>query len=74
MERLEVELLPALTDNYVYLLRDHDRGTTGVVDPAEARPVLDRLAARGHKLDWVLITHHHQDHIGGLAELRAATG
>ena len=74
MERLEVELLPALTDNYVYLLRDHDSGTTGVVDPAEARPVLDRLAARGHKLDWVLITHHHQDHIGGLAELRAATG
>ena len=40
MERLEVELLPALSDNYVYLLRDNASGTTGVVDPALAPPGL----------------------------------
>lgn len=74
MSRLEVELLPALTDSYVYLLRDPATGTTGVVDPALAEPVLTWLAQRGRKLDWALITHHHNDHIGGLLEVRAATG
>ena len=74
MVKLEVELLPALTDNYVYLLHDPATGTTGVVDPAVAAPVLARLASQGRKLDWVLITHHHNDHIGGLLEVKAATG
>lgn len=74
MERLEVELLPALSDNYVYLLRDNTSGTTGVVDPALAPPVLERLRALGRKLDWALITHHHADHVGGLLEVKAATG
>lgn len=74
MERLEVELLPALADNYVYLLRDSATGTTGVVDPALAPPVLERLQALGRKLDWALITHHHADHIGGLLQVKEATG
>lgn len=74
MEQLEVELLPALTDNYMYLLVDSASGTTGVVDPAVAPPVLQRLAELGRKLDWVLITHHHADHIGGLLEVKEATG
>ena len=74
MAKLEVELLPALTDNYVYLLHDPATGTSGVVDPAVAAPVLARLASQGRKLDWALITHHHADHIGGLLEVKAATG
>jgi hydroxyacylglutathione hydrolase len=74
MALLEVELLPVLTDNYVYLIRDAATGACGVVDPAVAEPVLARLAALGRGLDWALITHHHGDHIGGLAELQAATG
>lgn len=72
--RLEVELLPALSDNYVYLLHEPDRGATGVVDPAVAAPVLEALARRGRRLDLILVTHHHGDHTGGLAELKAATG
>ena len=66
MPQLEVELLPVLTDNYVYLLRDPATGTSGVVDPAVAEPVLARLRELGRGLDWALITHHHGDHIGGL--------
>ena len=74
MAELEVELLPALSDNYIYLLWEPSSGTSGVVDPATAAPVLARLGQLGRKLDWVLITHHHADHIGGLAELKEATG
>ncbi|MFL5335918.1 MAG: hydroxyacylglutathione hydrolase [Geminicoccaceae bacterium] len=74
MAKLEVELLPALSDNYVYLLREPSTDTSGVVDPATAAPVLARLGQLGRKLDWILITHHHADHTGGLAELKEATG
>lgn len=74
MASLEVELLPVLADNYSYLLLDRASGTSGVVDPAEAAPVLARLRALGRGLNWAFITHHHGDHIGGLAELQGATG
>ena len=46
MALLEIELLPVLTDNYVYLLHDPRAGASGVVDPAVAEPVLERLRAR----------------------------
>ena len=74
MGQLEVELLPVLTDNYVYLIRDPATGSSGVVDPGVAEPVAARLKELGRGLDWVFLTHHHGDHIGGLAELQAATG
>jgi hydroxyacylglutathione hydrolase len=74
MSRLEIELLPIFSDNYVYLLRDAARGATGVVDPGAADPVLVRLQETGWKLDWILSTHHHQDHTGGNLELKRRTG
>ena len=74
MAPLEVELLPVLADNYVYLLHDPRAGASGVVDPAVAEPVLGRLRELGRSLDWILVTHHHGDHTGGLAEVKAATG
>lgn len=72
MAALEITLLPMLDDNYAYLLRDPATGTTGVIDPAESAPVLDRLA--GGRLDWILLTHHHADHIAGAPALKDATG
>jgi hydroxyacylglutathione hydrolase len=64
--------LPALTDNYIWLL--HDQQQAVVVDPAEAAPVLEALQARHLTLRAILVTHHHADHVGGVPELRAATG
>ncbi len=74
MSSLIVEMIPVLSDNYVYLLHDPASGTTGVVDPAEAAPVQERLSAKGWSLDWILSTHHHADHTGGNLELKQATG
>ncbi len=74
MSELEIEVLPALSDNYVYLLLDPATGTSGVVDPAEAAPVLARLESLGRGLDWIVSTHHHADHTAGNLELKAATG
>ena len=74
MSSLEIELLPAFADNYIYLLRDPATGASGVVDPGEARPVLDRLEQLGRGLDWILLTHHHHDHIGGVLPLKERFG
>jgi len=74
MARLQVETIPLLTDNYAYLLTEPETGLTAVVDPGEAAPVLAALEQRGRRLDWVVLTHYHADHIGGLAEIKQRTG
>jgi hydroxyacylglutathione hydrolase len=66
--RTEVIPLRAFKDNYVWTLRD--ARCAAVVDPGEAQPVLDYLAAENLRLVAILATHHHQDHVGGIAELR----
>ena len=52
----------------------HDEGRALVVDPGDAQPVLEALQRLGLQLDAILVTHHHHDHTGGVATLRAATG
>jgi hydroxyacylglutathione hydrolase len=74
MQTLELTAIPCLSDNYAWLLRDAGTGTVAVVDPGEAEPVEQALAARGLGLDLILITHHHGDHVGGVAALKAAHG
>lgn len=71
---LEVEILPVLDDNYIFLIHDPASGASAAVDPAEAEPVLELLQAKGWRLDYVLNTHHHWDHVGGNLELHAKTG
>jgi len=74
MNRLDVTLLPLLTDNYAYLLRDRATGRTAVVDPSEGEPVIRELERRGLELDFVLNTHHHWDHVGGDQTLKERYG
>ena len=71
---LELVTVPCLTDNYAYLLHDAASGHTTLVDVPEATPILNALAARGWRLDQILLTHHHADHIQGVPDVVAATG
>ena len=66
--------VPCLSDNYAWLLRDERSGATAVVDTPEVAPVVAELEARGWALTHVLNTHHHGDHVGGNAELKAKYG
>src|SRR5512145_427967 len=63
----EVVPVSAFKDNYVWTLRDAKHAA--VVDPGDAQPVLDYLAREKLKLVAILATHHHPDHVGGVAEL-----
>ncbi|HYN14121.1 MAG TPA: hydroxyacylglutathione hydrolase [Burkholderiales bacterium] len=64
---LEIVPVKAFKDNYVWTLRNATHAA--VVDPGEARPVLDYLARETLQLAAILATHHHADHVGGIAEL-----
>lgn len=66
---MQIDALPAFTDNYLWLL--HDGLHAAVVDPGDAAVVESALAARGLSLTAILITHHHADHIGGVAALKS---
>ncbi|CAI8761325.1 hydroxyacylglutathione hydrolase GloB [Pseudomonas sp. IT-P100] len=71
---IQITALPAFTDNYIWLLQDTDTRRCAVVDPGDAAPVLDWLAANpGWVLSDILITHHHHDHVGGVEQLKKAT-
>src|SRR5512145_2709184 len=64
---LDVVPVSAFKDNYVWTLRN--RTHAAVVDPGEARPVLDYLAREKLELAAILATHHHADHVGGIAQI-----
>ena len=74
VSHIDVEQIPVLKDNYVYLVRDRASGNVAVVDPAVSEPVIERLKALGWRLTHILNTHHHGDHVGGNLALKAATG
>ena len=60
--------LPAFTDNYIWLIEENGKAT--VVDPGDAKVVNSYLKENGLKLENILITHHHYDHTGGVAQLK----
>src|SRR6478672_123980 len=61
--------IPAFRDNYIWAVRNG--ANAAVVDPGDAAPVLAWLDANGVQLSAIIATHHHADHVGGIAELRA---
>ena len=66
---MQIYRISALSDNYIFLLYDADQRIAAVVDPAEARPVLQKLEELGAELVAIFNTHHHGDHVGGNAKL-----
>ncbi len=62
----------AFSDNYIWLLTNGQ--TAAVVDPGQSAPVLDTLKRHNLKLVSILLTHHHQDHVGGVSDLVAHSG
>ena len=71
---LDIVRIPVLSDNYVWLMREPQSGSVGVVDPAVAGPILQEAEKRRWKITHILNTHHHGDHVGGNLEIKKATG
>jgi hydroxyacylglutathione hydrolase len=71
---LTVHQFPCLSDNYGFLVRDDATGLAATIDTPDAATILTELTRLGWKLDLILNTHWHQDHAGGNAEIKAATG
>jgi len=65
---MNLTALPAFSDNYIWML--HDDRQAIVIDPGNAAPVAAALDAQGLALAAILVTHHHPDHVGGVAALR----
>lgn len=68
---LEILTVPCRTDNYAFLLHNDKTGETALVDAPEAAPIEAVLSERGWTLDYILITHHHYDHVDAVEPLRA---
>lgn len=64
-----VVAVPAFADNYIWMIVDKEAGVFDCVDPGEAKPVVDFMQKNSLGLRSILLTHHHNDHVGGVAEL-----
>ncbi|WP_397452221.1 hydroxyacylglutathione hydrolase [Pseudomonas sp. NA-150] len=72
---IQIDALPAFTDNYIWLLQDAASKRCAVVDPGDAAPVLAWLEQNpGWQLSDILVTHHHHDHVGGVEQLKNVSG
>ncbi|UTD30309.1 hydroxyacylglutathione hydrolase [Bradyrhizobium sp. WD16] len=67
----EIRLFPCLSDNFGYLIHDPASKATASIDAPEAAPIIKALQHEGWTLTDILITHHHADHVGAVAELKA---
>jgi len=67
---INVSTVPAFDDNYLWMVQGSVAGNAAVVDPGDAKPILDWLQKNDRQLTTILVTHHHADHIGGVARLK----
>ncbi len=67
---MRVEIIPCLQDNYSYLIIDESNKTACIVDPSEAKPIINFIEKENINLKYILNTHHHFDHIGGNKDLK----
>ena len=67
---MSVEIISCLNDNYRQLVKDDQTNVVAIVDPSEFGPCDKKIDQKYKKLDFILITHHHFDHVGGNDELK----
>jgi hydroxyacylglutathione hydrolase len=67
---MRVEVIPCLQDNYSYLIIDKSNSSACVVDPSEAKPIMNFVEKENINLKYILNTHHHFDHVGGNKNLK----
>ena len=67
---IEIIQIQLLSDNYSYIIRDKNTNITCCIDPSVAKDIVNVLQNRGIDLNFILNTHHHQDHVGGNLELK----
>ena len=67
---MKIEIIKCLQDNYSYLIIDETNLNACVVDPSEAKPIIDVIESNKINLKYILNTHHHFDHVGGNKELK----
>ena len=67
---MKIEIIKCLQDNYSYLIIDETNLNACVVDPSEAKPIINFVESNNINLKYILNTHHHFDHIGGNLELK----
>ena len=67
---MRIEIIKCLKDNFSYLIIDEQNNSACVIDPSEARPIIDHVEKFKLNLKFILNTHHHFDHIGGNKELK----
>ena len=67
---MKVVTIPCLKDNYSYLIIDKSNKKVCVIDPSESKPIINFLEKNNLKLNYILNTHHHYDHVGGNKELK----
>ena len=67
---MKIKIIECLKDNFSYLIIDETNLNVCVVDPGEAKPIVDFIENNNLDLKYILNTHHHYDHIGGNLELK----
>jgi hydroxyacylglutathione hydrolase len=67
---MRIEIIKCLQDNYSYLIIDESNNNACIVDPGEAKPIINFLEKSNIKLKYILNTHHHYDHVDGNQELK----
>jgi hydroxyacylglutathione hydrolase len=71
---MDIEIIPCLNDNYSYLIKDDLTNTVAIIDPSDFKPCDNAINKKFKKLDFILNTHHHFDHVGGNTELKKKYG
>ena len=67
---MDIDIIPCLDDNYSYLIKDNFTNTVAIIDPSDFSPCNKIIKKKYNKLDYILNTHHHFDHVGGNKKLK----